>query len=461
MGLETSKIRRRDILKAAGLVAAINEARADTGRGGGDQMESKIFPRAWWVKSVDKPTLGETNSDFKRFSGDNMFVLYRPLKTQRDGKGSFEAEEEAKAKRVASWIQEGKPGLRLRDRQLSAGAWTLMHSTKAGEGLLSWTRVSARTPAELGVPPLTAAPEEMARMVKAAARFYGAGFTGIAPMNEAYVYNQQHEGGRNPDLPPREIVFQDVDVPAVTAKQFIVPRKMKWVVAIAIPMDLDLLRRSPTSLGDAATALGYSQSVMVVASLAEFIRGLGYQAIPSVNDTALSVPFAVDAGLGELSRLNKLVSPEFGAAVRLCKVFTDLHLSSDKPVDCGIVQFCKRCKKCAETCPSRALSFDDEPTFKTRGPWNNPGHKAWFEDSYKCYQYWQHVDTGCGICMAVCPFTKAAEGWIHDVVRATTSITPAADHFFRSMDDAFGYGKQPADLEQWWTKTRPAPGRRG
>ena len=455
------KIRRRDMLKTAALVAAINGAAANAGQAGGGKMVGNVFPRACWIKSVDKPTLGETNSDFKRFSGDNMFVLYRPLKTQRDGKGSFEAEEAAKAKRVAAWIEEGRPGFRLRDRQLSAGAWTLMQATKPGEGLLSWTRISARTPAELGVPRHTAPPEEMSVTVKAAARFYGAGLAGIAPINEAYVYSQQHEGGRNPKLPPREIVFQDIDVPAVTAKQFIVPRKMKWVVAIAIPMDLDLLRRSPTSMGDAATALGYSQSVFVVGSLAEFIRGLGYQAIPCVNDTALSVPFAVDAGLGELSRLNKLVSPEFGAAVRLCKVFTDLPLSCDKPVDSGIVAFCKRCKKCAEACPSHALSFDDEPSFKTRGPWNNPGHKAWFEDSYKCYQYWQHVDTGCGICLAACPYTKAAGGWIHDAVRASTSITPAADHFFRVMDDAFGYGKAPDDIEQWWIKTWPAPGRKG
>ena len=93
---------------------------------------------------------------------------------------------------------------------------------------------------------------------------------------------------------------------------------------------------------------------------------------PSVNDTALSVPFAVEAGLGKLSRLNKMVSPEFGAGVRLCKVFTDLPMACDKPIDCGIVEFCKRCKKCAEACPSRALSFDEEPSFKVRGPLEQP-----------------------------------------------------------------------------------------
>jgi reductive dehalogenase len=340
------------------------------------------------------------------------------------------------------------------------------------------------TPAELGTHPYTASPEEMASTVKAAARLYGAGLVGIAPMNEGYVNlqvpprdprqklhgkeqaqkepqqkDQQHKDSE-PQKPeqPIDIVFEDVDVPAVTDTKHVIPKKMKWVVAIAIPMDLDLLSRTPTSLGDAAAALGYSHSAFVVSSLAEFIRGLGYQAIPCVNDTAQSIPFAVDAGIGELSRLNKLVTPEYGPAVRLCKVFTDMPMACDKPIDFGLVQFCRKCKKCAEACPSRALSFEDEPSFTTKGPWNNPGHKAWFEDSYKCYEYWQKVNTGCGICLTSCPYTKGSQAWIHEAVKATTSIAPATDGVFRVMDNAFGYGKQH-DPEQWWTKDPPSGGR--
>ena len=50
-------------------------ARADkdsgSARAGGD-----VFPRAGWVKSIDKPTLAEINSAFGRFSGADMFQLY-------------------------------------------------------------------------------------------------------------------------------------------------------------------------------------------------------------------------------------------------------------------------------------------------------------------------------------------------------------------------------------------------
>jgi reductive dehalogenase len=448
VGTEHKQTNRRALLKAAGLIAAGSVSTALSA----PEKEAAVSERerAWWVKTVNKPTLGEKTANFKRFSGDDIFVIYRQLKTQRDGAGSFEAEQTAKAKRLAEWMRVSKPGFRLPDHQLSEGAWTLMNSTEPGAGLLSWTRISVRTPAELGVGRHIAPPEEMAQTVKAAARLYGAGLVGIAPMNEAYVNLRQVK---------KDIVFEDVDVPAVTDKKFVIPTKMKWVVALAIPMHLDLLSRAPTALGDAATGLGYSHSAFAVASLAEFIRGLGYQAIPSVNDTALSVPFAIEAGIGELSRLNKLVTPEFGPAVRLCKVFTDLPMACDKPIDFGLVEFCKKCKKCAESCPSRALSFDDEPSFKTKGPWNNPGHKAWFEDSYKCFQYWQKVDNGCGICLASCPYTKGAQAWIHNAVKATAAVAPATDGFFRIMDNAFGYGKQH-DPERWWTKD-PPPGVRG
>ena len=450
-------IGRRSLLKAGGFVAATGTlgwlGALVTGVGTGSNQRK----RARWVKTVVRPTLGETNADYKRFSGFDMFALYRPLKTQREGAGSFEAEQVSKAKLLIAWTNEKKPGFSLPDQKLSEGAWTVMRSSRPGTGLLSWTRSPGRTSTEPSAQRYTASPEEMANTVKAAARLYGARLVGIAPMNESYVNLQvprQDEKEKDKD-----IVFEDVDVPEVTDTKFVIPRKMKWVVAIAIPMDIELLARTPTPLGDAASALGYSHSAFVVSSLAVFIRGLGYEAIPCVNDTAQSIPFALDAGLGELSRLNKLVTPEFGPAVRLCKVFTDLPMAYDKPVDFGLVEFCKTCKKCAEVCPSRALSFDDEPSFKTKGPWNNPGHKTWFEDSYKCFEYWQKSGSACGVCLASCPYTKGDQAWIHEGVKAIASIAPATDGVFRIMDNAFGYGKQH-DPEQWWTKDQPSD-RRG
>ncbi len=436
-------VTRRGLFQAAGLAAG-----AGALSGAGARSNHPIHEHPWWVRKVNKPTLGETNAEFQRFSGRNIFTLYRELKDEREGEGAYKAEQEDERKRIVDWIRQDKAGFTLRDRAIQNASWTVMRSAQRPGSLLSWTRLRVRTPQRMGVEPYRASPEEMANTVKAAARLYGAALVGIAPMNEKYV-NRRQRG--------REIIFDDVETPKATKETLVIPKRMKWVVSIAIQMDLELIQRSPTALGEGAASLGYSHCAFTVGTLAEFIRALGYEAIPSVNDTAQSIPFAVDAGLGELSRTNRLITPEFGPCVRLCKVFTDMPMAYDQPIDFGVVEFCKRCKKCAEACPSGALSFDDEPSFQVKGPWNNPGHKAWFEDSYKCYQQWQNVTTGCTICFMECPYTKAAKAWIHDIVKATASMAPAADSFFRIMDDAFGYGHQH-DPEQWWQRDWPAFG---
>jgi ferredoxin len=122
------------------------------------------------------------------------------------------------------------------------------------------------------------------------------------------------------------------------------------------------------------------------------------------------------------------------------------------------MEFCKHCKKCAEACPSGALSFDSEPTWEIKGPWNNPGHKAFFEDSLKCRKgQKEFTGTNCGICFAVCPFAKKDKAWVHEWVKLGTAKAPFLDTFFRSMDDAFGYGAQKSN-EDWWDLDLPELG---
>ena len=49
-----------------------------------------------------------------------------------------------------------------------------------------------------------------------------------------------------------------------------------------------------------------------------------------------SIPFAVDAGLGEVGRTNRFISPIFGPAVQLGKVLTDMPMAVDKPIRFGL-----------------------------------------------------------------------------------------------------------------------------
>lgn len=229
----------------------------------------------------------------------------------------------------------------------------------------------------------------------------------------------------------------------------VIPEACQFVVVLSLRMSRLTLQAAPTPTAAQTTSQAYSRLDYLLGATAEFIRGLGYVAIPSANDTAATIPLAIEAGLGELGRMNRLVTPQFGPMVRLGKIFTDLPLATDRPIDFGLKDFCRRCHKCALACPPQALSLEAEPSFQVRGLWNNPGHKGWFEDAVKCRSYWlAGPGTNCGICLAVCPFTKP-QGWLHTAVKATISATPTFNRFFITMDDVLGYGKLK-DPEKWW-----------
>jgi epoxyqueuosine reductase len=60
---------------------------------------------------------------------------------------------------------------------------------------------------------------------------------------------------------------------------------------------------------------------------------------------------AVGAGLGWLGRNNLLITPRFGAQVRLVTLLTDLELEPDRPLDDG----CGSCHACVSACPAKAI----------------------------------------------------------------------------------------------------------
>jgi reductive dehalogenase len=255
----------------------------------------------------------------------------------------------------------------------------------------------------------------------------------------------------------KQIVFEVVEEPYEADEKFVIPDKCRYAIAMAVQMSLDNIQCAPTAISSAGSTLSYSRCELLVAGLAEFIRGLGYVAIPSVNDLGSSVPIAYEAGVGEMARTNRLITPEYGPMVRLCKVITDLPLAVDKPIDFGLHEFCKVCKRCAEACPPQSLSFDDEPSFKVKGEWNNPGHQAWFENSPLCFAYWQESTTNCSICLAVCPWAKKDKTLIHEIVKASSAKIPVLDDLFTRMDLAFGYGRQKS-AERWWRMDHPEYG---
>jgi epoxyqueuosine reductase len=124
-----------------------------------------------------------------------------------------------------------------------------------------------------------------------------------------------------------------------------------------------------------------------------------------MNDTALAIPYAIKAGLGEYGKHGLVITPEFGTSVRFGKIFTDLPLAHDRPIRFGVQEMCDICNACSKGCPSKAIP-DGEPTTDRHNKSNLIGVKKWTIDGEKCFNYWSKINSDCSVCVRVCPYTR-------------------------------------------------------
>lgn len=303
------------------------------------------------------------------------------------GRRLWESEADFYGKNVhenaASVIAADRRGCSRLEYSRLRAAWTVYDHFR---GAFSWDKLGKPDPnaKQLGKHKATS-PAVMSAQIKETARMYGAALVGICELDRRWTYSHDVDG--NP-----------VEIPA----------EFKYAIVMAILMDAAAILRSPAYRAGSATGVGYSRMAFAIACLAEFIRILGYKAIPMGNDTSLSIPLAIDAGLGELGRHGLLITPEYGPCVRLCKVFTDLPLEPDKPIQFGVTDFCRSCDRCVGGCPPGAIRSDREPSFQVACRSNNRGILRWAVNSEKCYSFWLENGASCATCVAMCPFTRRA-----------------------------------------------------
>ena len=248
---------------------------------------------------------------------------------------------------------------------------------------------------------------------------------------------------------PNLIYSHEYDLFQAEHRPLDLPEGCTHAIVMVIEMDYDTMKYSPDAIAGTATGLGYSKMAFLTNLVAAFIRGLGYRAIPSGNDTGLSIPLAMAAGLGELGRNGLLITEKYGPRVRICKVFTDLPLLHDTYRPFGVAPFCESCKKCADRCPSGAISHD-EPT--TQGPSfsNHSGVEKWYIDPERCFLFWVKNWMDCSHCIKVCPFNKP-QGIVHDAARVAIQKMPRLNRLLVWMDDMLGYGKSVKSKNFWET----------
>ena len=242
--------------------------------------------------------------------------------------------------------------------------------------------------------------QRLTREIKAFARYLGADMVGISRLQESYVY-------------------LDRELPHTHA------------ISLALAMDHDMMKTAPSRKSYTEFWRAYNNLAEMVVHLAAHIRGMGYSATAHHVRTAdlLLVPCAVDAGLGELSKMGLLVTKRYGPRVRLGAVTTDLPLELDRPVDLGVQDFCEKCSKCARHCPSGAI-----PEKKT---WVR-GVRKWQVDAERCIETFSKA-FGCGMCIRYCPWNKP-DTPLHRISREAAARSPSARSVLTVVDD-WVYGR--------------------
>lgn len=171
-------------------------------------------------------------------------------------------------------------------------------------------------------------------------------------------------------------------------------------VVAAIPLARGVLatcRTEPTRLYAHHYRVVNAALDNVACRVAAALECCGYEALAvpasqivdweNVRGAVSHIRLAQAAGLGFIGRHGLLVTPRFGAGVRLASVFTTADLAPDEPAggDCG------SCEQCRPACPAQAVGAAAEE-------WDREACLALLRDFKKRITN-QHI---CGVCVRAC-----------------------------------------------------------
>lgn len=322
------------------------------------------------------------SSDYKQFNAQNM--IFERVKWDRN----FFAFKKPFRYTVKEVMDKNQDGYSRIDYAASFASWTIDEQFRqafSSDRIDTENNFFDNNLAKFPINEINI--EKVTLQVKNYIKLFGGSLVGIAPIDKRWIYSLSRKG-----------------------KPINIPENMHTVISIAIEMDAEHFATTPSAIHGTANGYGYSMMGVVVACSAEFIRNLGYDVIACGNDTALSIPIAIDAGLGQLGRNGLLITKEFGSRVKLVKIFTNMPLKYDEPKDFGVTDFCKTCFKCANTCEVEAISKEVEPSFKVHNNSNNKGVLRWAVNAEKCYEYWLENGSECSTCIVVCPYNLKGGG---------------------------------------------------
>ncbi len=165
----------------------------------------------------------------------------------------------------------------------------------------------------------------------------------------------------------------------------------------------------PTSVSDKIFDFDvYCSGGLIVDELATFIRQKGVKClshVPLAWDLNYT-PHAINAGMGNYSTHGLMLTEKWGTRLRLFAISIDLDIPIDHPHDHNFEEFCKRCRMCYKSCPSKAIPKDEDTyqgAFKRRVSMKRCGESM-------------GNNKFCGVCLKVCPFNNFSYDKLMDTI---------------------------------------------
>lgn len=410
-----------------------------------------------WVKKGESAAIrGKVKDDFTRFNQKYHLFLRGSWDTayahQNNAYYSLGMKEQ---------INKGAKGYAREDWAFISAATATLNQIgfeyhTPNSGTTSWASIARKhaegtLPVGTKLPPYENEPFKNTRLLKHISHKFGASDTGVCLLDRRWVYSEYYDQQEKKSYPIRfsdEEGLGHITKPTVLPdKSQVIPKEMKYVLVFIYEMQQEEISVAGQFVHNSETSRVYGVIANHTLAVAEYIRALGFHAIPSSNCTAQNVPLAIDAGLGESSRMGKLVHPVYGPRCRIGKIITDLPLVLDTPIEFGVQAFCEICTRCADMCPAKAIS-KGEKTYLPFGDYANKNVYMWPFNHDKCKLWWHKIGNNCGRCIAACPFNKPDTVEFQQMKR-TICEKPDLNPQILKEDTEKGYGRAMQSRDYW------------
>lgn len=208
------------------------------------------------------------------------------------------------------------------------------------------------------------------------------------------------------------------------------------VIVCLVEINYEAIQSIPSAHAERSVQASSLAAIDLAAELTYYLHRHGFRAAALRPDRFLLIPYAVEAGLGQLGRNGQLLTPFAGSRLRMTAIQTNAPLICDSPVDYGIPGLCDTCMVCVNRCPPSAI----------------PNRRAMYRGVEKakiniarCYPVIINAH-GCAVCTKVCPVQRYG-------------LQPVLDEFART-GRIIGKGTDDLEGYDWIDGQNYGPGRR-